>query len=261
MITDEEPPAEEKQPRVDSTLSKGLLILETLSGAARPMGVSELSRQLGLTKSNVFRLLQTLTVLGYVSPTEDKQYRATLKTWQVGRSVVENFNLREIAAPALALLSSETGETIYLAVLEGLNIVYIDKVDSLQPIRSWNPVAGAAPAYCVGTGKAILAAQYTRLRGQLVGNLQKFTDHTLTSIQKLDKEMAVTAARGYAIDRGEFREGVMSFGSAIYLPDGEVVAALGVSVPAVNLKDGDEARICNLVKSAAEDVTSRLALI
>lgn len=261
MTVEEEIKAEEKQPRVDSTLSKGLLILETLSAAARPMGVSELSRELGLTKSNVFRLLQTLSVLGYVNPTEDKQYRATLKTWQIGRSVVENFNLREIAGPAMAMLSSETGETIYLAVLEGLNIVYIDKVDSLQPIRSWNPVAGMAPAYCVGTGKAILAANYARLRVRLVGNLQKFTDQTLTSMQKLDEEMAITAGRGYAIDRGEFREGVMSFGSAIFLPDGEAVGALGISVPTVNLKPGDEERICGLVKSAAEDVTARLAFI
>ena len=250
-----------KPPRVDSTLSKGLLILETLSNAARPMGVSELSRELGLTKSNVFRLLQTLSTLGYVNPTENKQYRATLKTWQIGRSVVEHFNLREIASPAMAMLSAETGETIYLAVLEGVNIIYIDKVESLQPIRSWNPVAGMAPAYCVGTGKAILAAKYSHLRTRLVGKLQKFTDQTLTSMQQLDAEMALTAGRGYAIDRCEFREGVMSFGAAIFLPDGEAIGALGVSVPTVNLKPGDEARICRRVKSAAEEVTARLAVI
>jgi DNA-binding IclR family transcriptional regulator len=247
-----------KEPRLDSTLSKGLMILEALTAANGPKGVSELSRELELTKSNVFRLLQTLAALGYVQATEDKLYRATLKTWQVGRAVVENFNLRDVAGPAMQMLSSKTGEAIYLAVPDGLNVVYIDKIDSTQPIRSWNPVAGSAPIHCVGTGKAILAANYDRLRDRLVGNLTKYTDRTITSIKALDEEMATTQKRGYAIDTGEFRERIRSYGGAILLPDGEAVAALGVSVPEVNLDDGDEERICDLVKLAAESVSHRL---
>lgn len=258
-MADEQQAAEAKPPKVDSTLSKGLQILEALAAGRGARGVSELSRDLGLTKSNVFRLLQTLTALGYVRPTEDKRYQATLKTWQVGRGVVENFNLRELAAQEMQMLSAETGEAIYLAVAEGLGIVYIDKIESTQPIRSWNPVAGAAPIYCVGTGKAILAAQYARMRGRLAGNLQAYTDRTITSLEKLDAEMEITRARGFAIDAGEFRDRIRSYGAAIHLPDGEAVAALGVSVPDVNLKEGDEDRIGALVKLAADSVSRRLA--
>lgn len=247
-----------KEPRLDSTLSKGLMILEALAAARGAKGVSELSRELGLTKSNVFRLLQTLTALGYVQATEDKLYRATLKSWQVGRSVVENFNLRDVAGSAMQMLSSKTGEAIYLAVPDGLSVVYIDKIDSTQPIRSWNPIAGSAPIYCVGTGKAILAANYSRLRDHLVGNLTKYTDRTITSIKALDEEMAATQRRGYAIDTGEYRDRIRSFGAAIRLPDGEAIAALGVSVPEVNMEPGDEDRICDLVRLAGESVTQRL---
>ena len=250
-----------KEPRLDSTLSKGLMILEALTAARGAKGVSELSRELELTKSNVFRLLQTLTALGYVQATEDKLYRATLKTWQVGRAVVENFNLRDLAGPAMQMLSSKTGEAIYLAVPDGLSVVYIDKIDSTQPIRSWNPVAGTAPIHCVGTGKAILAANYSRLRDRLVGNLTKHTERTITSIKAMDEEMTATQGRGYAIDTGEFRERIRSFGAPIYLPDGEAIAALGVSVPEFNLEPGDEERICDLVKMAAESVTHRLQQI
>ena len=154
----------EIEPRVDSTLSKGLTVLECLSAAHKSMGVSDLSRQLGLTKSNTFRLLQTLRALGYVRHEADKTYSATLKTWQVGRSAVENLNLRPVAAPWLDYLSAETGETIYLAVRNGLEVIYIDKRESLKAIRSWNPIGGSAPIYCVGTGKALLAADYANLR-------------------------------------------------------------------------------------------------
>ncbi|MDB6176402.1 IclR family transcriptional regulator [Paracoccus sp. Z330] len=251
-------PEPKKTPKVDSTLAKGLQILEALAQSKGPRGVSELSRELELTKSNVFRLLQTLSTLGYARPTDDKRYSATLKAWQVGRSVVEHFNLRDICAPSMQMLASKTGEAVYLAVPEGLNVVYIDKIDSIQPIRSWNPVSGSAPIHCVGTGKAILAANYVRMRDLLTGNLTRHTEHSITSIKAMDDEILQIRAKGYAIDTGEFRDQIRSYGAAICMPDGTAIAAFGVSVPEINLKDGDEEMICQLVRLAAESVSQQL---
>ncbi len=251
--------ANDTEPRVDSTLSKGLAILEKLTTQKSGMGVSELSRELGLTKSNTFRLLQTLSALGYVRRGPDKSYAATLKTWQVGRSVVENLNLRAAASQMMLYLSDETKETIYLAVRDGLNVVYIDKVESTKPIRSWNPIGGTAPIHCVGTGKAILAADYRLLREQIVGSLDRFTDRTITDMDALDQDMADTGLRGYALDTGEFRQNILSFGAVIALPNGETAGALGVSVPDVNLRDGDMQRIGALVQHAARAVSEALA--
>lgn len=248
----------EPEPRVDSTLSKGLAILEKLASMKSGSGVSDLSRELGLTKSNTFRLLQTLTALGYVRREPDRRYAATLKAWQVGRSVVENLNLRAAASQMLLYLSEETKETIYLAVRDGLNIVYIDKIESTKPIRSWNPIGGAAPIYCVGTGKALLAEDYRLLRDQVAANLQPFTDRTITDAAALDKDVAATKLRGYAIDTGEFRPNVLSFGAAIHLPNGETAGALGVSVPDINLGEGDSDRIGALVQHAASTVSKNL---
>ncbi len=248
----------ETEPRVDSTLSKGLTILEKLTTLKAGMGVSELSRELGLTKSNTFRLLQTLSALGYVRREPDKTYSATLKTWQVGRSVVENLNLRTAASQMMLYLSEETKETIYLAVRDGLNVVYIDKVESTKPIRSWNPIGGTAPLHCVGTGKAILAADYRVLRDQIIGSLERFTDRTITDMDELDKDVSETRLRGYAIDTGEFRQNILSFGAAIVLPNGETIGALGVSVPDVNLANGDMERIGAHVQHAARAVSESL---
>lgn len=250
-----------KAPKVDSTLSKGLAILENLVAAQSGKGVTELSRELDLTKSNTFRLLQTLTTLGYVKHLENKSYAATLKTWQVGRASVENLNLRTVAAQELAYLSQETGEAIYLAVPEGLSVVYIDKVESLKPIRSWNPVGGSAPIHCVGTGKAILACNYDRMRDKLDGNLSRYTDRTLTSLKELDADVALTVKRGYAFDQGEFRDRILSFGGAIRLPDGEAIAALGISLPDINLEKGGEDRMGALVQHAANGVSQKLSRI
>ncbi len=248
----------DKAPRVDSTLSKGLAVLEHLSAARGSVGVSELSRALDLTKSNTFRLLQTLRALGYVRHEPDKTYSATLKTWQVGRSAVENLNLRPVAAPWLDYLSEETGETIYLAVRNGLEVIYIDKRDSQKAIRSWNPVGGTAPIYCVGTGKALLAAEYRNLRPRLPAPLPTYTDKTLTDLGQLDADMEATRLRGHAIDEGEFRPKIHSYGAVITLPDGAAAGALGVSVPNVNLEEGDSERIGALVQHAARAVSDAL---
>lgn len=232
---------EKKLPKVDSTLSKGLSILEYLTASAESKGVSELSRELGLTKSNTYRLLQSLITLGYVSQMPDKNYAASLKTWQVGRRVIDQMNLRELYQEEMQWLSKQTGETVYLAVQDSLAVVYLDKIESLKPIRSWNTVGASVPLHCVGTGKAILSVKYEKLRAQLADALEKFTDKTITDIDKLDEDMAETRTRGYAFDCGEYREGILSFGAPILLPNREVIAAIGLSVPEVNLpKEGAE---------------------
>lgn len=118
---------------MDSTLTKGLLILETLSRSKGGRGVSELSRELGLTKSMTFRLLQTLSVLGYVRSSQSKQYSATMKVWQAGQSVIDGLDLPKVAAPHMRSLSESTGETIYLAVPDGVSVIYIDKIESTKP--------------------------------------------------------------------------------------------------------------------------------
>ncbi len=248
-------------PKLDSTLSKGLMILETLTAHRGGKGVTELSRELGLTKSNTFRLLQTLCALGYVKNNPDKSYSATLKTWQIGRASVENLNLREVARPVMQHLAAETGEVIYLAVPEHLQIVYIDKIDSSDPIRSWNPIGGSAPIHCVGTGKAILAANYDELRDTVKHSLVRYTDHTITDVEAMDADVARTRKLGYAFDTGEFRDRGLSFGAAVTLPAGEAVAAIGISIPAHKLNDGTEQYLGGLVADAAQSVSRRLKLL
>lgn len=249
---------QESTPRLDSTLSKGLSILEFLAQSPNGIGVTELSRELNLTKSNTFRLLRTLSALGYVKPLQNKKYCVTMKTWQIGQQIVSHLNLQEIAAPQMLQLSQETGETIYLAIRDGLMVIYLDKIESSKPIRSWTPKGGSAPIHCVGTGKALLAAEYDLLREQIRNNLTRYTPQTITSIKKLDEDVASTQERGYSIDCGEYRDQIWSFGASIHLPNTEVVAALGVSVPYINLAGNRETEIGVAVKKAAELVSATL---
>ena len=246
-------------PRVDSTLQKGLRVLEALARTPGGRGVTDLANDLGLTKSNTFRLLQTLTTLGYVRHADARLYAATMKVWHLGHAVAANLPLAEIAAPSLRALAQATGEAVYLAVPDGISVIYIDKIDGTQPIQSFTPKGGSAPMHCVATGKALLAATYDRLREQIRDHLVRYTDTTITSIKRLDADMEATQQRGYAIDRGEYRERIWSFGAAVTLPDGDPVAAVGVSAPDVNLAEGRGDEIGRLVCGAAADLTRALA--
>ncbi len=246
--------------KVDSTLVKGLSVLETLLMAPDSVGVSELSRSLGLTKSNTHRLLRTLTACGYVrQEAGSRRYQPTMHTWKLGQTMMQNLGLAALCRPALHALSAETGEAIYLSVREGLSTLYLDKIDSRQPVRAFTPNGGTAPLYCVATGKALLAFDYQILREQIVNELRPYTDRTITNVDNLDREMARIAASNIAVARGEYRENVFSIASAIFDPSGKALAAIAVSAPELNLRPGDVEAIAGSVRTFANGITDAIA--
>ena len=139
---------------MDTTTVKALRVIEALSASEEPRGVAELSRQLGLTKSNTFRILATLTEQGYVrSHPETGRYWLTLKIWEQGAKVIERLPVRRVAQPHLKLLFSQLNETILISVLDLPEVLYIDKMDSDYPVRASARVGWRAPAESAPTSR------------------------------------------------------------------------------------------------------------
>ncbi|MCB5160917.1 IclR family transcriptional regulator [Marinomonas algarum] len=244
--------------KVDSTLSKGLSILEALAAEPKGIGVSELARNLELTKSNTFRLLQTLIAVGYVTQDANKQYFASMKTWKIGQMIMEKLDLPGLSISQMQYLSSMTGEAVYLAVLDGLSTLYIEKIESTKAVRTYTPKGGNAPIHCVATGKALLAFHYDTLREKLIDNLTLYTDKTITSIEVLDKEVDTIKAQGVAIDRGEYRAEVLSIAAPVFSANNDVIAAIGVSAPAINVSEDDIENMSRTVILAAQSLSNTL---
>jgi len=244
--------------RVDSTLSKGLSIIEALATEAKGIGVSELARNLELTKSNTFRLLQTLMVHGYVRQDQNKQYFATMKSWKIGQMIMEKLDLPRLSISQMQYLSSMTGEAVYLSVLDGLSTLYIEKVESTKAIRTYTPKGGNAPIHCVATGKALLAFHYETLRDKLIGNLGSYTDKTITTIEALDIEVEKIKRNGVAIDLGEYRAEVISIAAPVFSAHSEVIASIGISAPAINTTEEDIEKIVHTVIQAAQSLSNTL---
>ena len=218
---------------MDKTLLKGLSVLEVLAdmeGESRT--IDDVAARVSLTRSNTHRTLQTLIHAGYVERDSDNGgYRGTMKMFALGVRQLANIDVRRIAPKYMAALAKETGETIHLSVLDGGEVIYIDKIDSSQPIRAYSMIGGRAPAHSVATGKALLAVQPDAFLDALPKKLARFTAATIVDRTQLRTELAKAARLGYAVNRGEWREGVGGVAAPIFDGFDRAVAAVGISGP------------------------------
>lgn len=247
---------------MDKTVNKVLTLIEALAMSARPRGVTELARELRLTKTNVHRLLQTLEKRGFVRRFADVgRYELTLRLWEHASRVPAFRNLKQEAGPFIAQLAQQTRETVHLSILEVFDVIYIDKIESSEPIRTYTQVGGRAPAYCNGTGKAMLAFRPLEYIQGLKGALTKHTPTTITSIDALARELTKVRQNGYAINRGEWHEGVYGIAAPIRDAGGQVIAAIGISGPATRLKAKRLSAVIPNVIAAAEGISRSLGFL
>jgi len=239
----------------DKTLTKGLALLELLIVQPELDGVTKLARALGWMTSNVHRTLQTLVDCGYVSVHQGR-YAATLRLWTLGGLVSARLDIKSTVAPVLAAIAQETQESAHLSVLDGVEVVYIDKVESPQPVRAYSRIGGRAPAYAVATGKALLAHQSDGLIQRLAPHLKPFTSSTITDVKILACQLSGVRETGVAFNRGEWRDQVWGIASPVLDADGRVVAAIGVSGPSDRFSPIASARFVPLVREAGRNASA-----
>lgn len=244
---------------MDTTLVKGLDILEALAASREARGITELAAELGLMKSNVHRLLQTLAGCGYVrKDAATGRYLCTLKMWKIGGQIAEHLDLRTAARPYLRALAEKTGETVHLSLLEGTQALYVDKIDSPQPVIAYSRLAGGGPAHCSATGKALLAYAPADVVARVAKDLTRFTSRTIVDEAKLAQEIRTIRKHGYATTRGEWHEAVSGLAAPIFGAPGAAIAAVGISGPSERLQLTRLRALAPIVVATARDITEEL---
>ncbi|WP_019171043.1 IclR family transcriptional regulator [Pseudaminobacter salicylatoxidans] len=223
---------------MDKAFIKGLRLIEALAVSENPRGVTDLAGELGFTKSNVHRLLTTLQHQGYVRQVPPHStYELTTRLWELGSHVIRRMDLVSLARPAMEKLAAATGETVHLSVLDGTDVLYLDKIESEHHIRAHTRVGQRAPAWSVATGKAMLAHKPDSYLESFVPHFQGYTATSRASLEELQADVAAARANGYAmVLHGEWREGIAAVASAILGPSGELVGAIGMSGPDTRIK-------------------------
>ena len=225
-------------PRVRS-IEVALDILECLARSEPAgLGLADVSQELRLPKSTVFRMVGTLELRGYVRrDPRSGRYRLGIRAMELGTAVLNHLELREVARPELEALVEETREIAHLAALDEGDVVYIDKVESPQPIRIYSRIGRRAPAYCTGVGKALLSGlDEAALQAYLDSHpLRRFTASTITDRSRLLEEIRAVRERGYALDMEEHEEGVRCVAVPLFDYTGQVVAAVSITAPAIRM--------------------------
>ncbi|HVY59390.1 MAG TPA: IclR family transcriptional regulator [Xanthobacteraceae bacterium] len=241
------------------TLARGLRLLDLVADGREGVPVRELAAAMQLPRSIVQRLLYTLEAEGFLerSPTQ-VGYRLSVKLWGLGCAAIRRLNLRDVARPALEDLARKTDEMAKIGVLDGHDVVYIDDVDCQQIVRAFVPIGGRAPAHTVATGRAILAFLPPE-KLAAIGHPEKgYTKQTLTGEQAFAAELEQIRKRGYAINRGEWEEGVGAIAAPVFDSQGQAIASVGVILPLTRLTPAKATQIGTWTMAAAADISQKL---
>ncbi len=244
---------------MEKTVVKALRILEALAQSDRPRGVSDLARELGMSKSNVYRLVDTLRELQYVNRSNGStSFELSLKMWHLGSNVTARLDIKTIALPYLRELRDATHESARLTVLSDDRGICIEQVETNLPMRIQTPIGGALLLYCSSTGKAMLAFQPEEFIARVAQTMRKFTPATLASPDELAVELAQIRRNGFALNRGERMPGVHGVGAPVTNSRAAVAAAIGISGPAERLNYRMLRKYAPLVRDVARRLSHDL---
>lgn len=240
-------------------VGKALDLLELVEKSPRPLSLNELTRQVGLAKSSVFRILYTLESAGYINRNEAGQYYPSnrIKSWISGHLVEE---VVRVALPKMLDLRRRFRETVSLAVVFENHIEVVEVVESPQLIRMGNTVGRIIPPHASSLGKAITAFQSEPRRETLLRSygLHRFTERTITDELELARELESVRRAGWACDQEESTSEGFCFGAPILL-NGEAVAAMSISIPETRLPDkAGQKEITTALVEATREVAAEL---
>ncbi|MQA98174.1 MAG: helix-turn-helix domain-containing protein [Streptosporangiales bacterium] len=239
-----------------SVLARGLRLLDAFGSGDAELTLAQLAARTGLPKPTAHRLLGELVRWGGVERTAGG-YRLSMRLFVLGQRAPRPRGLREAALPYLEDLYEATHENIHLAVLDGVDTLFLEKVTGRRAMPIVSRVGGRLPAYCTATGKLFLAlGPADRLRQVLAAGLAHYTPRTIVMPGLLRRELDRTLERGYALNREESEAGVSAIAAPIIDADGGVTAAISITGSSRRL---DLERLAPAVRTAARALSRELA--
>lgn len=215
----------------DGGLDRTAAILGAFDATHRELTLAALVSRCGLPRSTTHRTATKLIQLGWLEKPGER-YRIGNRLFEIGSLAPIRLELREAAVPFLQDLHQATRITVQLGVLDGTQVLVVEKITGHRAMPMLSQVGGMIPAYCSALGRAILAySQAPVIESALAGPLAARTPRTLTSKVAIIRELAAVPERGWAIEREEGNIGVSCVAAPIFGPLGEVAAALSVTGP------------------------------
>lgn len=249
----------DKTGRVQS-VDRVVQILKCFTEKRPELKLTEISDELGLNKSTVHGLINTLKYHGLIDQDEDTQrYRLGIYLMRLGDLVSSSIDIIGIARPFIVYLCNQVEETVHLGRLDDLEVIYIDKVESTQSMRISSARGARNPAYCTGVGKAMLAyLDKKKLNQILPEKWEGFTPTTITEKEKLLIELEKVRESGFAFDFEEKDIGLTCVAAPIFDHAGKVNYAISVSGPSIRMTDEKIELTKVLLKKATLELSQKI---
>lgn len=226
--------------------------------------LAEIAELDNMPKPTAYRLISSLEASGFLVKTKhtthDVKYHMGLKLLELGSYVADQLDYRRIALPHMKDLSEQLNEAVHLAVLDGEEAIYVEKIESKKHIRLYSKVGGRTPLYTGSGPKLLFAYLNPEVIEEILQRieLKKITDNTITDKETLAKELEKIRAQGYSHSKAEFYPDTAGFSFPIMNHHNQVIAALVVSIPIIKVEEGTEEFIIEKMRETSANISKDL---
>ncbi|MBT2440521.1 IclR family transcriptional regulator [Streptomyces sp. ISL-36] len=248
--------------RLVPAVTRAFDILELFLHGPDTLSAPEVIRDLHLPRTTTQELLTTLAARSYLQSVPDQpgRYRLGVRSYQLGSRYAEQLDLAAEGRNAAREVADTCGETVHVAVLEDMDVIYIAKADSSHAVRMVSAAGRRLPAHCTAVGKMLLASlPEAELDARIEGReLTGMTPQSITTPDTLRAALAETRARGVAVEHRESNPEVSCVAAPVRDRSGRVVAALSISVPVIRWSEEREQELVELAAGGAAGLSRRL---
>ena len=249
--------------RLVPAVTRALDVLELFLESDAPLSAPEITRRLGLPRTTVHELVTTLVARGYLAATPEQpgSYRLGVRPYQLGSRYAEQLDLAAEGQQVARSVAETCEETVHVAILEGLDVIYVAKVDSTYAVRMVSAAGRRLPAHCTSVGKMLLASLPEKeLTERLPDDreLTGMTPRSITSPPELRRHLAEIRERGVAEEDRESNPDVHCVAAPVRDSTTRVVAALSISVPSTRWNEEVSGSLRELAAKGADDLSVRL---
>jgi IclR family KDG regulon transcriptional repressor len=253
--------AEVSKPSYNITaLQRGLRLLQLFSESSRGLTAKQVAALSRLPVSTVHRFLVNLERAGFLNCGGDSVYHLGIACFAIGQRALDQFDVRRLSLPYLQELNRRTRETIHLTVRHGLTAVYVEKLDSSEPLRIHSRIGAAVPLYCTAVGKVMLAYAPQDDRDNVLRQLElkRLTPNTVGSLHELEAELYRVRKNGYACDLEEHELHIRCIAAPIWDHTGGLHASLSITAPAVRMPVSRLRQMAPLIQVAGLRISRQL---
>jgi len=243
-----------------TALQRGLRLLHLFSESPRGLTAKEVAGLSRLPVSTVHRFLANLVTTGFLNRDEEGIHHLGIACFSIGQAAVRQLDIRRLSLPYLRELNQQTRETIHLTVRHGLSAVYVEKLDSPEPLRIHSRIGATVPLHCTAVGKVMLAYLTEDEQDKVLPelDLKRLTPNSVGNLQELKTQLSRVRKNGYACDLEEHEVHIRCVAAPIWDHTGSVQSSLSLTAPTLRMPMTRLRQLAPLIQTAGLKISAEL---